>query len=152
MTGEVNTWKPSKESAPFKDFGRIRREIDKFWDSFLGRESGEKGKWVPCIDVAETKDDIIVEAEVPGIDPKDIDISLTDGRLIIKGEKKQAKQEKTVDRHLAERSYGGFARTIELPMKVQGEKIAIAYNNGVLKIVVPKSDETKKQAMKIKVE
>jgi len=152
MTGEANTWKSSKESAPFKDFSRIRKEIDKFLDSFLGSETGGQGEWFPCVDLAETGDAIIVEAEVPGIDPMDIDISLTDGRLIIKGEKKQAKQEKGMDRHLAERSYGGFARTIELPVKVQGEKIETSYNNGVLKIVVPKSEEAKRKAMKIKVQ
>ncbi len=133
------------ERAPFRDFDRVRREMDAFWDSFFGRKVGEKGKWFPCIDLSETKDEIIVEAEVPGIDPKDISISFTDGRLIIKGEKKQAKQVKAADRHLAERNYGGFARTIELPLKAQGEKIETFYNNGVLKIIVPKSEEAKKK-------
>jgi len=143
MVGEVNTWKPSRDRTPFRDFDRMRREMDEFWDSFFGRGTGEKGKWFPCIDVAETKDDIIVEAEVPGIDPKDIDISLTNCRLIIRGVKKQAKEGKGANRHLAERSYGGFARTIELPVKVQSEKIGTSYSNGVLKIVVPKSEEAK---------
>jgi len=152
MAGEINTWKPYRERVPFRDFDRMRREMDKFWDSFFGRETGEKGKWVPCIDVAETKDDIIVEVEVPGMNPKDIDISLTDGRLIIRGEKKQAKEEKEVEHHLVERSYGSFARMIELPAKVQSEKIEASYNNWVLKIALTKSEEAKKEAMKIKVE
>lgn len=152
MAGEVNAWKPSKERVPFRDFDRVRRETDEFWGSFFGRKTGENEKWLPCIDVAETKDDIIVEAEVPGIDPKDIDISLTNGRLIIRGEKKKAKEEKGTGRHLAERSYGGFVRTIELPAKVQSEKTGTSYSNGVLKIVVPKSEEARKKAMEIKVE
>ena len=67
-------------------------------------------EWIPSLDVAETKTEIVVKAEVPGMDPKDLDISLSDGVLAIKGEKKQEKEEKEGDYHLIERSYGSFTR------------------------------------------
>jgi HSP20 family protein len=93
-----------------------------------------------------------VKAEVPGLDPKDIDISLSDGLLTIKGEKKQEREEKEEDYHLVERSYGTFTRSIRLPKEVQRDKINASYKNGVLKVVLPKSEEAKKKEVKIKVE
>jgi HSP20 family protein len=93
-----------------------------------------------------------VKAEVPGLEPKDIDISLSDGLLTIKGEKKQEREEKEENYHLVERSYGSFARSIRLPNEVQSDKIDASYKNGVLKIVLPKSEEAKKKEIKIKVQ
>jgi HSP20 family protein len=94
----------------------------------------------------------VVKAEVPGMDPKHIDISLSDGVLTIKGEKKEEKEEKEANYHLVERSYGAFSRSIRLPSEVQSDKINASYKNGVLKITLPKSEEAKKKEIKIKVE
>ena len=109
-------------------------------------------EWLPALNLAETNNEIVLKAEVPGMDPKDIDISLSDGTLTIKGEKKQEKEEKEEGYHLVERSYGSFTRTIELPREVQSDKINASYKNGVLKIVLPKSEKAKKKEVKIKVE
>jgi len=106
----------------------------------------------PSLDVSETKNEIVVKAEIPGIDPKDIDLSLADGVLTIKGEKKQEKEEKDENFHLAERSYGSFARTVRLPREVKSDKIGATYKNGLLTITLPKSEETKRKEIKIKVE
>ena len=100
----------------------------------------------------DTKGDFVVKAELPGIDPKDIDISLSEGVLTIRGEKRQEKEEKDEGYHLVERSYGSFTRSIRLPREVQNEKINASYKNGVLKITLPKSEEAKKKEIKIKVE
>ena len=108
--------------------------------------------WVPSLDVAETKNEIVVKAEVPGMDPKDIDVSLSDGILTIKGEKKQEKEKKEEDYHLVERSYGSFTRSVQLPAQVRSDKIQASHKNGVLRIVLPKSEEAKKKEVKIKVE
>jgi len=102
--------------------------------------------------VAETKNDIVVKAEMPGLDPKDIDISLSDGLLTIKGEKKQEREEKEENYHLVERSYGSFARSVRLPGEIQSDKISASYKNGVLKVTLPKSEAAKKKEIKIKVQ
>jgi len=87
-----------------------------------------------------------------GMDPKDIDISLSDGMLTIRGEKKQEREEKETDYHLVERSYGAFTRSIHLPKEVQRDKISASYKNGILKITLPKSEEAKKKEIKIRVD
>lgn len=156
MARELTIWKPSKEVAPFRDFERIRKEMDHFWDSFFDleprRRSGDAGDWFPSLDLSETKSEIVVKAEIPGMDPKDIDISLSDGVLSIRGERKQEKEEKEEDYHLIERSYGSFARSVALPKEIKHDKISASYKDGVLRIVLPKSEEAKKKEVKIKVE
>jgi HSP20 family protein len=140
---------------PF-EFDKMVKEMDRVWGSFLeGKLAGaarEERKWYPSLDVTETKADVVVKAELPGIDLKDIDISLNEGILTIKGEKKQEREEKDEGYHLVERSYGSFTRSIRLPKEVQNEKINASYKNGVLKIIFPKSEEAKKKEIKIKVE
>ena len=149
MAWEVSTWRPF-------EFEKMRREMDRLWDSFFegrpARRAREEGEWLPSLDVSETKGDLVVKAELPGIDPKDIDISLNEGILTIKGEKRQEKEEKEEGYHLVERSYGSFTRSIRLPREIQNERINATYKNGVLKITLPKSEETKKREIKIKVE
>jgi HSP20 family protein len=155
MARELTIWKPFRELTPFADFERMRRDMDRLWDSFFERgliRGEDGGEWLPSLDVGETKNEIVVNAEMPGMDPKNIDISLSDGLLTIKGEKKQEKEEKEENYHLVERSYGSFTRSIRLPHEVQSDKINASYKNGVLKVVLPKSEEAKKKEVKIKVQ
>ena len=156
MAKEVTIWKPFTELTPFREFERMRRDMDRLWDSFFEgtprRRGEERGEWLPSLDVSETKNDLVVKAEVPGMDAKDINISLSDGVLTIEGEKKQEKEEKEADYHLVERSYGSFFRSVRLPKEVQGDKINASYKDGILRITLPKSEEAKKKEIKIKVE
>jgi len=156
MAWDLTTWKPLRELAPFRDFERMRKEMDRFWDSFLEgtmRRRGEDGtEWFPSLDVSETKGDFVVKAELPGIDHKDIDISLTDGMLTIRGEKKHEKEENEENYHFIERSYGTFSRSVSLPRDLKHDKISASYKDGVLRVVLPKSEEAKKKEIKIKVE
>jgi len=156
MAYELTTWKPFRDLTPFSDFDRMRREMDKVWDTFLEgdvwKESKEDSVWLPSVDVSETKNDLVVKAELPGMDPKDIDITLSDGHLMIKGQKRHEKEEKDEDYHSVERSYGSFVRAVHLPKEVKHDKINARYKNGVLKIVLPKSEEAKTKEIKIKVE
>src|SRR4030067_729965 len=128
MAWELTTWKLFKELTPFGDFERMTKEMDRFWDSFLGgtlRKRGEDGaEWFPSLDVSETKNDFVVKAELPGIDPKDIDISLTDGMLTVRGEEKQERDKKEENYHLIERSYGTFSRSVSLSRDVKRDKIS----------------------------
>ena len=110
-------WDMTPGNSPWKEFERIRSSIvrmDRILDTFFeGRpvKGGEAvEEWAPSLDVSETRDDIVVEAEIPGIEPSDVDISLTGDTLTIKGEKKQ-EEEKEEDYHLMERNYGTFTRS-----------------------------------------
>jgi HSP20 family protein len=156
MAWELTTWKPLGGLTPFRDFERMTKEMDHFWDSFLEgtlRKRDEVGtEWLPSLDVSETKNDFVVKAELPGIDPKDIDISLTDGMLTIRGEKKQGREEKEENYHLIERNYGTFSRSVSLSRDVKPGKINASYKDGVLRVVLPKSEEAKKKEIRIKVE
>jgi HSP20 family protein len=149
MVWELTPWRPF-------EFDRIRREMDRLWDSFLEgrpmRRAEESGEWLPSLDVSETKNDVVIKAELPGMDPKDIDISLANGFLTIKGEKKHEKEEKEENYHLVERSYGSFTRSVRLPREVQSDKISASFKNGVLRVTIPKSEEAKIKEIKIKVE
>ena len=136
-----------------KELEALRREMDRLWEGFFGERAFEPiEKWSPALDLAETKDNLVVKAELPGIDPKDISIDLSGDVLTVRGEKKQEKEEKEENYHLIERRYGSFTRSIRLPVKIDEEKIKASYKNGVLKIVLPKSEEVKKKEIKIKVE
>jgi HSP20 family protein len=102
--------------------------------------------------VAETESELVVRVGILGVDPEDIDLSLTRGTLFINGEKKLETEEKEGNYHLAERSYGSFARSIRLPVKIESERISASYKNGVLTVVLPKFEGDQKKGIKIKVE
>jgi HSP20 family protein len=146
-----------KELTPWRPFGELsslRREMDRLWENFFGERPLTRmweREWAPSLDISETKDNFVVKAEVPGIDAKDIDISLTGDVLTIKGEKKQEREEKEEDYHLVERSYGSFYRSVRLPAEVESNKIKASYKNGILNITLPKSEKVKAKEVKIKV-
>jgi HSP20 family protein len=147
-----------KELAPWRPFTELstfRREMDRLWDSFFGERPLARiweREWAPSLDLSETKDNFVVKAEVPGMDAKDINISLTGDLLTIKGEKKQEREEKEENYHLVERSYGAFSRSVRLPAEVESDKIEASYKNGILGITLPKSEKVKAKEVKIKVQ
>ncbi|OAQ21152.1 Hsp20/alpha crystallin family protein [Thermosulfurimonas dismutans] len=144
---ELAIWRPLQE---------LRREIDRIWDEFFGRtqfpERWERFEWAPAVDVSETEEAVVVRADVPGLEPEDLEISLSGNFLTIKGEKKQEREEKKENFYRMERLYGSFVRSIELPAEVEADKVEATYKNGVLKIVLPKKAEAKGKTIKVKVE
>jgi HSP20 family protein len=104
---------------------------------------------VPRVDVSETDTELKIEAELPGIDEKDVEVVLSDGRLTIKGEKKQEKEEKKKDYHLVERSYGSFTRSIALPFEADPNQVKASFAKGVLTVTVPKPPQVKAKQKKI---
>ncbi|MBE9540822.1 MAG: Hsp20/alpha crystallin family protein, partial [Proteobacteria bacterium] len=116
---EITPWRPLRELS------NLRREMEDFWENFGGEREflPMRGEWMPALDVSETKDSLIVKAEVPGMEPKDIDISLTGDLLTLKGEKKQKTEEKKENFHRIETRYGAFSRTIRVPVSVDSDKI-----------------------------
>ncbi|MGD0919833.1 MAG: Hsp20/alpha crystallin family protein [Thermodesulfobacteriota bacterium] len=142
---------------PFKEIEKARSEMDRLWDTFLfGRPQEikfqEKEEWQPAIDVTETKKEIIVSVEIPGMNPEEIDITLSGRTLTFKGEKKQGEKEKEENYHIIERSIGSFTRSIALFKEVESDKISASYKDGVLKVTLPKSNDAKKKQIKIKIQ
>ena len=142
------------EWRPFREVSRLRREMDRLWEDYFG--PGRRAlqplaeAWMPAIDVSESGDKVTVKAEVPGMDAKDIEISMVGDTLTIKGEKKFEKEEKDENYHMVERSYGSFVRTLRMPAPVDANKIEANYKNGVLTITCPKKEEVKPKAIEIK--
>lgn len=111
--------------------------------------TGER-EWMPPFDVSETEGEIIVKAEIPGMKVEDIDITLTDGLLTIKGERKMEKEDKQENYHRIERQYGSFSRSLNLGLKVEAESIDAAYKDGVLTVTLPKAEEDKPKKIEVK--
>jgi HSP20 family protein len=141
---------------PFEDIEKVRSEMDRLVDTFLfgvpqKGDFWEEAEWLPAVDVAEMKNEIVVNVEIPGMNPKEFDISLSERVLTIRGEKKQDRVEGE-NYHLTERSYGTFSRSIPLPREVESDRISASYKNGILTVTLPKSEGTKRKEIKIKVE
>lgn len=149
MAKEVVKWEP------FREISRLRREMDRVFEDYFGPRGWGLIpwgiEWTPAMDVAETAEQVVVKAEIPGIDPKEINISVAGDVLSVKGEKKSEREEKKESYHLVERSYGAFSRTVTLPAAVDADKIEAKYEKGVLTITCPKKEEVKPKQIEIKV-
>jgi len=146
---ELVPWRPfGGELSPF------RREMDRVWNRFFGEAPLARAfaeEWSPTVDISESKDDFIIKAELPGMDEKDINVSISENVLTIKGEKKKEEEEKDEHHHFCERCYGTFQRSFQLPTNVQGDKVEVTLDKGVLMITLPKVEEAKKKEIQIKV-
>ncbi len=142
-------WKSFKD-----DMESLKKEMDNLWSRFFGETSLAKSfqkEWTPTTDATETAEEIVIKAELPGIDPKDIDVSITGDLLTIKGEKKQEEEKTEGHFHHRECYYGSFQRSFRLPATVQPDKIEAKFDKGVLKITLPKTEEAKSKEIKIPV-
>jgi HSP20 family protein len=140
---------------PWSGMSSLRQEMDRLFDRFFETRPDEVpvlGDWVPDMDVSETKDAVVVKAEIPGLDPADIQVSLQENTLIVKGEKKREKEEKDEHYHRVERTYGSFVRTVRLPVAVEGEKVSAAFKNGLLTVTLPKTAAAKPTPIPVKAE
>ena len=131
--------------------------MNQLFEDFFGTRSplrpwgdGEAG-FMPPVDVHETNDRVIVEAELPGVEPKNVDIRVEGDALIIRGERKQEKEQKEGGFYRMERSYGRFERQVELPSYTDPQKCEATYKNGVLKVELPKKEEAKPRSIEVKV-
>ena len=136
--------------------GDLQRQIDRLFDDFAGRWPVDRpgngnGHYWPALDMTETNDAVDVTAELPGIDAKDVDIVVEGDTLTIKGEKKTEKETKDKNYFCAERSYGEFTRSIELPFEIDTTKVEASFDKGVLKVHIGKPAGVKKDVKKIPV-
>lgn len=153
--GEIKTPAPARYTDPFS---AMRAEMDRVFDSFLGRgfgrfpvlsPAGGGEEVMPSIDVRETDKELIVEAELPGMDEKDVHVTLNEGILSIKGEKKAEREEKKDNYHLMERSYGSFERAFRVGDAIDPDKVKANFEKGVLRVTLPKRPEVAKAEKRI---
>ena len=146
------------ELIPWRPFGgelsSFRKEMDRLWSRLLGETPFARTlteEWLPSVDVSETKDNIVVKAELPGLEAKDVNVSISGDLLTIKGEKKKEEEEKDEHHYCVERYYGAFQRVFQLPTGVKADKVEATFDKGVLKVTIPKVEEAKKKEIEIKV-
>jgi HSP20 family protein len=126
------------------------QDIDPFTDNFLSKWMRDfDGSRFPSVDIKETDKTVVVEAELPGMEIKDIDISLENNSLVIKGEKKRATEQKGENYHRVERSYGSFYRTVALPCRVDRNGVKASYKHGILSVTLSKAETERAERIKI---
>jgi HSP20 family protein len=140
---------------PLRDFSEIQSEMNRLFDSFFGRPShlgaGMERVWAPAVDMYETKDELVVTADLPGLDEKDIHLSITGDMLTLRGERHWNQQVKQESYYRGERWFGKFERTLPLPVPVQADKVKASYRDGMLTVSLPKTEEIKPKEIKIDV-
>ncbi len=133
---------------------RLKNEMEQLFDRFFDwRPFGpirEKDVWSPALDISETDGTFVVKAELPGMDPKEIDVSLSKNVLTLRGEKKQEKEEKDKSFHRIERSYGTFSRSVQLSSDVDPENVDATYKDGVLQLKLKKTERSAAKKIEIK--
>lgn len=124
---------------PFEDIRRMQREMDRVFDRFLGGEAMtvEHGFWVPSIESYTKDGNLVYRCELPGIDPKDLDVSVTDREIVIKGERNESKEAKRENYLSREIAYGAFERHFALPEGAKIDDLKAKFSNGILEITVP---------------
>jgi HSP20 family protein len=135
-------------------FAQLQRRMNSLFEDFFGRSSsdlwGESAReFLARMDVSETSKEVRITAELPGLDEKDVEVTVTNNMLTIKGEKKVEKEEEEGDYYYSERSYGYFDRTIALPQGIDAENAKAKLKKGVLKVTIPKKPEAQSWRRKI---
>jgi HSP20 family protein len=144
----------SQAVDPFRDLGDIQSEMNRLFDGVFGRSSqvgAVERVWAPPVDMYETKEELVVTAELPGLKEKDIHLSMTGDMLTLRGERQWNQEDKRESCYRGERWYGRFERTLPLPIPVQADKIKATYRDGVLAITLPKAEEIRAKEIKIDV-
>ena len=139
-------------SRDFRDITDLQGDMNRVFDSFFGRPSeggGSERVWAPAVDMYETADEFVVAAELPGLNQKDIHLSITGDMLTIRGERQWNPVAEGRGYQQVERWFGQFQRTLPLPIPVQTEKVKAAYRDGVLTVTLPKTEEVKPKEIKI---
>ena len=136
---------------PFRDLMSIQNELNRlFGRTFAGEEGLATGAWLPAIDIYETKDRFVVTAELAGIEPGEVEVSVEDSVLTIRGERKFYEDVSDESFHRVERRYGAFQRSLSLPATADAERIEASFDKGVLTIEVPKVEKAKPKKIAIK--
>ena len=151
----LERWRPMGNSdrwEPFRNVSDIQGEVNRLFDNFLGRPvagAARERLWMPPIDMTETEDELLVTVEVPGVQEKDVTVSISGDFLSVKGQRRPQQGTGDAQPLYGERVYGQFERLIQLPLTVQSDKVKATYRDGVLHISLPKSDDLKPRQIRI---
>ena len=141
---------------PFRDLRTLQEEVNRLFTGNVARafddEGIARGSWSPNVDIYENKDQIVMEAELPGMKREDFDVSVENNIITLRGERHFEKKEDSDNYHRVERAYGSFTRSFTLPNTVSSEGASADYSNGVLRVTLPKREETKARRIEIKTE
>lgn len=140
---------------PFRELKSLQDEMNRlFMANFERPETGEivRGAWSPSVDIFENKDQLVLEAELPGLKPEEVEISIENNLLTIRGERRFEKKDEGDNFHRVERSYGNFVRTFTLPPTVSAENANAVFENGLLRLTLAKREEAKPRRIEIKAE
>lgn len=130
---------------------QMNRLLNLSWNHDLPSEDIKEGLWQPAVDIYETADSIIIKAELPDVDQKDIEVRIEDGTLILKGERKHENEVKKENYHRIERYFGTFQRSFSLPATIDQEKVEASCERGVLTIELPKKEEKKPKQITVQI-
>ncbi|OFW25956.1 MAG: molecular chaperone [Acidobacteria bacterium RIFCSPLOWO2_02_FULL_59_13] len=140
---------------PFRELATLRDRMDRLFDQYSRGWGADEGLttslWNPPVDVYETNESIVIKADLPEVAPNDVDIAVQGNTLTVRGERKRESEIHEKDYHRVERSYGTFARSFTLPATIDADKIEANFSQGVLKINLPKREESKPKQVKVKV-
>ncbi len=137
---------------PFRELVTMRDDVDRLFDTFFGRQPQTMDEfWQPAIDIEENNGNLMVRAEIPGMNKDDIKVSVKEDLLKISGERKQENETKEKTFHRIERSYGKFERIIRLPSEVDADKVKASYKDGVLNITLPKPESMKPKRIDVEI-
>ena len=139
---------------PFRELRTMQEQMNRLLDLAWNKEAGEElkeGLWQPPVDIYEDESTVVIKAEVPGVDQKEIDIRIEDNTLTLRGERKHSQDVKKENYHRIERYFGTFQRSFSLPATVDQEKVAASCDKGVLTITLPKKEETKPKQINVQV-
>src|SRR5919206_436661 len=139
---------------PVRDLRSLQDEVNRLFSTNLNRVFGEdegiaRGSWNPTVDIYENKDQIVIEAELPGMNREDFDLSFENNVITLRGERRFEKKDESDNYHRVERSYGSFTRSFTLPQTVQADNATAEYKNGVLRVVLHKREEVKARRIEI---
>ena len=130
---------------------RFNRLFNQTFSNVFGEEESKLGTWSPAVDIYETEQSVVLKAELPGIDPKDVEVRVENNTLYLRGQRKFENEVKEENYRRIERSYGSFTRTFALPGTVNAENVSAEYKGGVLTLTMPKREEAKPKTIKISV-
>lgn len=138
---------------PFRDLRTLQEEVNRLFSTNMTRAFGDegigRGAWNPSVDIYENKDQIVLEAELPGMKQEDFELTVENSVITLRGERKFEKFDEADNYHRVERSYGAFTRSFTLPQTVSAEGATAEYRNGVLRVTLPKREETKTRRIEI---
>ena len=139
---------------PFRDLRSLQEEVNRLFTGNMARSFDEegiaRGSWSPSVDIYENKDQIVLEAELPGMKREDFDLSVENNTITLRGERHFEKKDDSDNYHRVERAYGSFTRSFTLPNTVTAEGATAEYTNGVLRVTLPKREDTKARRIEIK--